>query len=86
MTVTFTKSAVVALHCGLDQTRRVAGGPFEPVLTERDGYVLAAGVSPKLSGLCVSEGGLRGCCSDMSLNSGTNQRAQFIVVHSTKSS
>ena len=86
MTVTFTETAVVALHCGLDQTRCVAGGSFEPVLTERDGYVLADGVSPKLSGLCVSDGGLRGCYSDMSLDSGTNQRAQLIVVHSTKSS
>ena len=85
MSVALTETTMVALHSGLDQTTRVAGGPFEPVLTERDGYVLAAGVSPKLSGLCVSEGGLRGCCSDMSLNSGTNQRAQLVVVHSTQS-
>ena len=52
------EAAVIALNGRLDQARRVAGGTVETVLTKGDGDLLAAGVSTKLTRLCVSEGGL----------------------------
>jgi hypothetical protein len=86
MAVTFTKAAVIALHRGLDQTRRVAGGTFETVLTKGNEYRLVAGVSPKLTGLCMSEGGLRRGRPHVRLDRLPDQRAQIVVVHSTHSS
>jgi hypothetical protein len=84
--VTFTKAAVIALDRGLDQACRVAGGTFETVLTKGNSDVLAAGVSLKLTGLCVSKGGLTGRGPHVPLNGGSNQRAQLVIVHSTHSS
>jgi hypothetical protein len=78
--VTLAKAAVVALYRGLDQTRGVAGGTLETILTEGDGNV------PGFSALCMIDRGFRVSRSHVLLNGGTDQRAQFFVGHSTHSS
>ena len=86
VTVAFAETAVIALHRGLDQARGVAGGTLETVLTKGNGYRWTAGVSPRLTGLCVSEGGRRGGSPKMRLNRLPDERPQIVVVHSTHSS
>jgi hypothetical protein len=87
MSVALTETAMIALDRRFDQARRIAGGSFKLVLPEadRDDWCRAAAegrVSPKLSWNIASGGGV----THVPLNSGTNQRAQLVVVHSTQSS
>jgi len=65
---------MIALHRRFDQARRIAGGTFELVLTETESDFARLNRS-KLRRDSAFGRGLRGRCSDMSLNSGTNQRA-----------
>ena len=82
MSVALTETAMIALDRWFDETRRVTGSTIETVLAETKADFARLN-RRELRRDSAFGRGFRGGCSHMPLNSGTNQRAQLVVVHST---
>jgi hypothetical protein len=78
MTVTFAKAAVIALHCRLDQARRVAVSSLEPILTKAD-----VRWDRRMQWRARLKPDRLRSSSHMTLDRRTNQQPQLVVVHST---